>query len=322
MKKVCLLLLLCGLLLSGCSSSSNEKYTIGVITWMTHPALDAAVDGMSAQVKEALGEDNVDIQVKNANEDAGTAQLIAKDFVTSGVDLIYAIATPSAQAAYAASMDSGIPVIFAAVTDAVEAGIVESNEVPGTNVSGVSDAAPLETQLKLIKEILPNATKIGMLYTLSEVNGKIQVDQAKEIAATLGLTVIEKGISADSEISTAAQQLAEQVDAIYNITDNKVVSATATIVNQANNAGIPVFAAEDGQMAQGLLASDSLSYEGMGKEAGDMIVSVLKDGADVATLPVITQGATTLYINEKVAEALEITLPQSVLDRATIADKD
>lgn len=318
MKKCIVMMLSVLLLLSGCTqNASSEKLTIGIVTWMTHPALDAAVEGMMNTVKDALGEDNVTFDLKNANEDANSVQLIAKDFANQGVDLIYAVATPSAQAAYAATKDSEIPVIFAAVTDAVEAGIVVDNENPQTNVSGVSDAAPIEKQLQLIKEILPNATKVGMLYTLSEVNGKIQVDQAKALAATMGLTIVDKGISQDSEIATAAQQLASEVDAIYNITDNKIVSATPTIVNQANNANIPVFAAEDGQMSQGLLASDSLSYEGMGNEAGQMIVKILKDGVNVSDLPVITQGATTLYINESVAQSLNITLPQSVLDRAT-----
>ncbi len=320
MKKCMVLLVLVALILGGCASSTSKKKTIGVLTWMTHPALDSAVKGMSDEVKSALGEDNVEIIVKNANEDATSAQTIAKDFVNQGVDLIYAVATPSAQAVYAATKGGSIPVIFAAVTDGVEAGIIESNAKPNTNVSGVSDAAPIETQMKLIKEILPNATKVGMLYTLSEVNGKIQVDQAKEIGKTIGLEVIDKGIAQDSEIATAAQQIASQTNAIYIITDNKIVSATATLVNQANTAGIPVFAAEDSQMSQGLLASDSLSYEGMGKEAGSMIVKIVKDGANVSEMPVVTQGATSLLINKKVADALKITLPQSVVDRATIAD--
>ncbi|MEA5027171.1 MAG: ABC transporter substrate-binding protein [Erysipelotrichaceae bacterium] len=325
MKKI-LLCLLVILLLAGCSKADTaeetvkDKLTIGIITWVTHPALDDAVDGMMEQVKAEITDREVEFILKNANEDASTAQLIVKDFVSEGVDLIYAVATPSVTAAYAATLESKTPIIFAAVTDAVAAGVVTSNELPGTNVSGVSDAAPLQTQLNLIQEILPDVQSIGMLYNLSEINGKLQVDQATELAAAMGITVVSKGISADNEIALAAQQLASSTDALYIITDNKIVSSIATVINQANSAGIPVFAAENGQMDAGLLASDSLSYFNMGKEAGSMIVQVLIDGVDITTLPVKTEGATQLYVNQSVADSLGITLPDSVIERAEFVD--
>ncbi len=325
MKKM-IILIIATLMLAGCTKPTtsdkpkDEKFVIGIITWVTLPALDAAVEGMIEEVTALVGEDKVTFILKNANADESSAQLISKDFVDQKVDLIYAVATPSLTATFGATLDSKTPIIFSAVTDAVAAGVVESNEVPNTNVSGVSDAAPIQTQLNLIKEILPNANKIGMLYNLSEINGKIQVDQATELAAGMGLEVVAKGISQDSEITLAAQQLATTTDAFYIITDNKIISSIATVVNQANNSGIPVFAAESGQMAAGLLASDSLSYFNMGKLAGTMIVKVLVDKVDIATLPVVTEGATQLFVSKTVADSLNITLPQSVLDRAEIID--
>lgn len=325
MKKL-IILIIATLMLAGCTKPTtsdkpkDEKLVIGIITWVTHPALDAAVEGMIEEVTALVGEDKVTFILKNANADESSAQLISKDFVDQKVDLIYAVATPSLTAAFGATLDSKTPIIFSAVTDAVAAGVVESNEVPNTNVSGVSDAAPIQTQLNLIKEILPSASKIGMLYNLSEINGKIQVDQATELATGMGLEVVAKGISQDSEITLAAQQLATTTDAFYIITDNKIISSIATVINQANNSGIPVFAAESGQMAAGLLASDSLSYFNMGKLAGTMIVKVLVDKVDIATLPVVTEGATQLFVSKTVADSLNITLPQSVLDRAEIID--
>ena len=323
MKKLVVLCLVL-LMVVGCSSTPkevvDEKITIGIINWVTHPALDSAVEGMMEQVEAEFGDVEVEFILKNANADESTAQLIVKDFVEQEVDLIYAVATPSLTAAFGGTRDSLTPIIFAAVTDAVAAGVVESNEMPNTNVSGVSDAAPIQTQLDLIKEILPELTKIGMLYNLSEINGKIQVDQATELASAMGIEVVAKGISQDSEIALAAQQLADTTDALYLITDNKIISSVATIIDKANDFGIPVFAAESGQMEAGLLASDSLSYFDMGKEAGSMITKVLIDKVDIKTLPVITEGATQLFVSEVVAESLGITLPDSVLQRAVIID--
>ncbi len=323
MKKLVVLCLVL-LMVAGCSTApkevEDEKVTIGIINWVTHPALDSAVEGMMEQVEAEFTDVEVEFILKNANESESTAQLIVKDFVEQEVDLIYAVATPSLTAAFGGTRDSLTPIIFAAVTDAVAAGVVESNDVPNTNVSGVSDAAPIQSQLDLIREILPELTKIGMLYNLSEINGKIQVDQATELALAMGIEVVAKGISQDSEIALAAQQLADTTDALYLITDNKIISSVATIIDKANDFGIPVFAAENGQMEAGLLASDSLSYFDMGKEAGSMITKVLIDEVDIKTLPVITEGATQLFISEVVAESLGITLPDSVLQRAVVVD--
>lgn len=327
MKKKWLSGLACMLLLAGCGNSADKEasngvktYKIGIVQYIEHPALDSARKGLETYLN---GKSDVkfDIIVKNAQGDNGTADTIAKQFVSDGVDLIYSIGTNASQSAVSATMDKGTPVVFNAVTDAVFTKIVASNEAPGGNVTGVSDAAPLDMQLKMIREMLPEAKTIGMIYSIDEVNGKLQVEEVEKLAATYGMTVVKKGISASTEIATATDQLLGEVDCIYNITDNKVVSATATITDKATAKKIPVFAAEDGQMASGLLASDSISYTKLGEQAGVIAYDILVNGKKPGEIPVETAKDTVLYINQKVADSLGITVPQSLLDRATIADK-
>lgn len=329
MKKLLGLLSLC-LVLAGCGSTgtdtdkpagdNSESYTIGIVQHMPHPALDSASKGFQDYLKEKGIA--VEFVEKNAQGETTTNSMITDQFVNDGVDMIYAIATPSALAAVNSTLDSDLPVVFNAVTDAVDAGIVASNEKPGKNVTGVSDAAPLETQVKLIREFLPEAKTIGMIYNIGEPNGKLQVEQVEAIAPNYGFTVEKKGISATTEIVTAAQQLASSCDCIYNITDNSVVAATPAIVDKANAENIPVFAAEDGQMASGLLASDSISYYNLGTQAGELAYKILVEGANPGDLPVEGAKETALFVNKKVAEALKIEIPAAVADRCTYADAE
>ena len=219
MKKIVTLGLIMMLLLVGCSQAEptvegEDVKVIGVLLLVTHPALDATLEGLVSEL-EAMGfAGKFEIVLENANGDPTTADLIAKKFVSDKVDMIYAIATPAAQAAFNATQGTDIPVVFNAVTDAVAAGIVASNEAPGGNVTGVSDAAPLDRQLQLIRDLLPEAKKIGMLYNLGEVNGIIQIDQVKVLAPQFGLEVVAVGVTNASEMASAAQQIAGEVDAL------------------------------------------------------------------------------------------------------------
>lgn len=299
--------------------NTDKTFKIGIVQHMTHPALDSAVKGF----KDTLNAKGIKVEFveKNAQGDKGTNDLITKQFVNDNVDMIYAVATPSAIAAVNATINNPeLPVLFNAVTDAVDAQLVKSNEAPGSNVSGVSDAAPLETQIKLIRDFLPDAKKIGMIYNIGEPNGKIQVEQVKELAPKYGFTVVEKGISTPTDIASAAQQLADSTDCIYNITDNTVVAATATITDKANESKIPVFGAEDGQIKSGLLASDSISYEKLGNQAGEMAYDILVNGKKPAEMAVQTAKDTTLMINKKVADALGLTIPEELAKRATYVE--
>lgn len=326
MKKLLGGLVIC-LLLAGCGSNSKDNagntdktYKIGIVQHNAHPALDSAVEGF----KKVMNEKGIEVEFveKNAQGDAGTNDLIAKQFVSDGVDLIYAVATPSATAAVNATLGKDTPVIFNAVTDAVEAGLVASNEAPGANVTGVSDAAPIEQQLQLIRDILPEAKTIGMMYNIGEPNGKIQVDQVKELASKYNFTIEVKGISQTSEIASAAQQLAESTDCIYNITDNMVAASAATIADKANGKNKAVFAAEEGQMVNsGIMASESISYEKLGEQAANMAYDILVNGKKPAEIPVEKAKETALLINKKVADTLGITIPETLASRATYMEE-
>ena len=330
MKKKLLGGLALALLLAGCGNSGDsdkektddgkKTYKIGIIQQMEHPALDSAREGLEKYLK-GKSDAKFEITVKNAQGDNGTADTIAKQFVSDDGDLIYSIATNASQAAVNATGGTDIPVVFNAVTDGVEAKLVTSNEKPGGNVTGVSDAAPLEKQLEMIREFLPEAKKIGMIYNIGEVNGKLQVKQVEKLASKYNFKIVKKGVSATTEIATAAEQLAGDVDCIYNITDNMVVSATASITDKANAKNIPVFAAEDGQMKAGLLASDSISYEKLGEQAGSVAYDILVNGKKAGDIPVETAKDTTLYINKKVAEQLGIKIPDSLAERATFVEE-
>ena len=330
MKKKLLGGLALALLLAGCGNSGDsdkektddgkKTYKIGIIQQMEHPALDSAREGLEKYLK-GKSDAKFEITVKNAQGDNGTADTIAKQFVSEDVDLIYSIATNASQAAVNATGGTDIPVVFNAVTDGVEAKLVTSNEKPGGNVTGVSDAAPLEKQLEMFRELLPEAKKIGMIYNIGEVNGKLQVKQVEKLASKYNFKIVKKGVSATTEIATAAEQLAGDVDCIYNITDNMVVSATASITDKANAKNIPVFAAEDGQMKAGLLASDSISYEKLGEQAGSVAYDILVNGKKAGDIPVETAKDTTLYINKKVAEQLGIKIPDSLAERATFVEE-
>lgn len=316
------------LLLAGCGAPSTDKetddgkktFTIGIIQTAEHPALESAKEGLKSYL-EKKEDITVEFVEKNAQGDQGTMDTIAKKFVSDKVDLIYSIGTNASQAAYSATQGSDLPVIFNAVTDAVEAKILKDNEKPGENITGVSDAAPLEKQLEMIREFLPEAKTIGMIYNIGEPNGKLQVEQVEKLASKYDFTIEKKGISATTDVATAAQQLAGSVDCIYNITDNMVVSATASITDKANAKNIPVFAAEDGQIKAGLLASDSISYTLLGEQAGAVAYDILVNGKKAGDIAVQTAKDTKLYINKKVAETLGITIPDALAKRATFVEE-
>ncbi|MEG0273631.1 MAG: ABC transporter substrate-binding protein [Longicatena sp.] len=326
MKKVLGGLVFC-LALAGCGSDKSSEpvdkdktFTIGIVQHNTHPALDDAVKGF----KEALEKKDIKVKFveKNAQGDKGTNDLIAKQFVSDGVDLIYAVATPSATAALNATNGKDTPIIFNAVTDAEDAKLVKSNDKPGGNITGVSDAAPLEQQLKLIREVLPNAKTIGMMYNIGEPNGKLQVEQVEKLASKYNFTIQVKGISQGSEIASAAQQLAESSDCIYNITDNMIASNSAAIADKATAQKIPVFAAEEGQMVgSGIMASDSISYKKLGEQAAEMTYNILVKGEKTESMAVQTAQSTSLIINKKVMESLGITIPEDLAKRATYMEE-
>lgn len=297
------------------AGQSSKVYKIGISQFVEHPALDSARKGFIDGLKENGFEEgkNLEIIIENAQADFSTTQAIANKLVNEKVDLILAIATPSAQAAAKATKD--IPILITAVTDPVDAGLVKSMEKPGTNVTGTTDMNPVKDQLKLLKEIIPSAKNLGIIYNAAEPNSIVQVNIAKEAAEELDLTIFEATAANTSEINQAVQSLVGKVDAIYTPTDNTVASAISNIVKVANDAKIPILAAERGEVEGGALATLGIDYYLLGKQTGKMAARVL-NGENPAEMPIESSKDLKLIINKKSAETLGITIPQEVLSRA------
>lgn len=265
------------------SPQGKAKYKIGIIQIAEHNALDEAKRGFIEGLKELGLDDEVEFLDKNAQGQFPNAVSIANSFVDEKVDLIYAIATPSAQAVKQA-VDGKIPMVFSAVTDPVEAGLIESFEKVGGSITGVSDAAPIKEQLELFKQIDPKIKKIGILYSTSEVNSEIQINQVKKIAPDSGLEVEVVGVSAISEISAAMDVLLSNSDAIYMITDNLVSSSSELVANKALEAKKIIVCAEENLLDAGSLITKSASYFDMGKQCAVMAHKVLEDKVDISTI--------------------------------------
>lgn len=293
------------------SEAAAGSYSIGVSQLVSHASLDAALEGFESGIEES-GLD-VTLDVQNAQGDQATANTIAGTFASGDYDLVLAIATPAAQAA--AQSVTNIPVLFTAVTDPVSAKLVESNEAPGGNVTGTSDANPVLEQLTLLTELDPEAKRVGIVYSSGEANSEIQVEWAKEAAAELGLEIVEATVSNSSEVQQAASSLSD-VDAIYVPTDNAVVTALEALIGVAQDRQIPLIPAEGDSVARGGVATYGLSYEKLGAQTADMAVRILTEGADPATMPVETLTEPELYVNPEAAESMGVEIPQSILDEA------
>ncbi|MGB4130704.1 MAG: ABC transporter substrate-binding protein [Tepidanaerobacteraceae bacterium] len=297
------------------TENQEKVFKIGISQFVEHPALDAARDGFIDGLREAGFEEgkNIEIILENAQADFPTTQTIANNLVSENVDLILAIATPSAQSAANATKD--IPILITAVTDPVEAGLAKSLEKPGTNVTGTTDMNPVKEQIELLKEILPDAQNIGIIYNAGEPKSVIQVNIAKKAAEDIGLQVLEATVASSSEVNQAIQSLAGRVDAIYTPTDNTVASAISAIVMAANDAKIPIIGAERGHVDGGALASLGIDYYLLGKQTGHVAARVL-NGENPADTPIEGSKDLKLIINKKSAEILDLDIPEPVLSRA------
>lgn len=319
MKKTILLFFTFTLLLSACTSKTdNQVIKLGVIQWAEHPALDDALTGFEEGLESLELDEHIELIIKNANDDSSNANMMVDQLIGDGVQLIYALATPAAQAAMSGAKDQGIPVIFNAVTDAVSAGLVENNKVPGGNVTGVSDLAPVDDQLALIKEFLPDAENIGVLYNTGEDNSLHQIESIESKIKNHGLALHVQGVSSAQDIEFATQTLINKVDALYIITDNLIAKATSQVVGIANESKTPVFMAEAGQFEHGILASDSISYIKLGQEAAMMANDILFNDKKAKDISVISGGSTDLLVSESVAKFLGLEIPDSILERAIL----
>jgi putative ABC transport system substrate-binding protein len=296
-------------------AAEEKALTIGVTQIIEHPALDAAKKGFIDYLNEngfAEGE-KVTYDFQSAQGSMDTATSIAQKFTADKVDMILAIATPTAQTAAQATKD--IPILITAVTDPVSAKIVQAMDKPGANVTGTTDMNPIKEQLELIKEVLPEAKKVGVLYNSGETNSIVQIEIAKEFASQMGLELVERAVTNSSEVKQAAESL-PKVDAIYVPTDNTVVSALEAVLMVGEKAKVPVFAAESESVSNGAIMTYGLDYYKLGRQTGEMAVKILKGEAKPADLPIESQKDLELIINKKAAERFGVEIPQSVIDRA------
>lgn len=304
----------CGDSSKSSGDSSKESYTIGISQFAEHGSLDNCREGFLLGLEEeGIKEgDNLNVEYKNAAADMGTAGQISGSFVSDKVDLICAVATPCAQSAYNAAMDSEIPVIYTAVTDPVAAELSDKDGVPAGEVTGTSDKLPVEEQLKMIRQMLPDAKKIGIMYTTSEANSVSAIAEYKELAGQYDFELVEKGITATADVPLAADDLISQVDCITNLTDNTVVASLPTILEKANEKKIPVFGSEIEQVKIGCLAAEGIDYIALGKQTGKMAAQILRGEkkASEMNFELITEPG--FYVNTKVAENLGVTVPEEL----------
>lgn len=297
---------------------ADGSYTIGINQFAVHGSLDNCREGFLEGLAENgfVEGQNLTVLDENAQADPGLAAQISTNFAGQNVDLICAIATPSAQSAYSVGRKNNIPVIYTAVTDPVSAELANEDGTPVGEVTGTSDKLPVEQQLEMIRAILPDAKKIGIMYTTSEVNSASTLAEYKEKAADYGFEIVESGVSSTADIPLAADSLLEQVDCLNNLTDNTVVASLPLILSKANAKNIPVFGSEIEQVKIGCLAAMGLDYVDLGKQTGRMAAEVLKGEKKASELNFEVIEAAAFYGNSKVAEDLGIAFPEDLASNA------
>ena len=309
MKKVIAIVCAALLLLSmaACSSSAKkDKYVVGVCQLVPHEALDAATNGFCDALKEALGEENVEIKIEVAAGDSNTCAPIVNAFVADKVDLIMANATPALQAAAAATAD--IPILGTSVTEyGVALGIENFSGTVGGNISGTSDLAPLDQQADMITEWCPDAKAVGLLYCSAEANSKYQVDTVQAYLEAKGLSCTQYAFADSNDLAAVAQAAADASDVIYVPTDNTAAAATGVIDGVCRPAGVPVIAGEVGICSGCGIATLSISYYDLGYATGKMAAKVLTGESDISTMPVGYAEKVTPMYNAEICADLGLT---------------
>ena len=323
MKKLLTLILALAMALSlvACGSSdkkddSGEKtYTVGVVQLVQHEALDAATQGFTDALKEALG-DKVNVVVKNASGDSNTCGTIVNGFLADNVDLIMANATPALQAA--ASATSTVPILGTSVTDyATALEIADWTGTVGGNISGTSDLAPLDQQVAMLQELFPNAKKVGMLFCSSEPNSKYQVDEVTKLLSNAGITCTEFAFTDSNDVSSVTQKACDASDVLFIPTDNTAASNTEAIANVVLASNTPVIAGESGLCKGCGVATLSIDYYELGKITGQMAAKILTGEADVSTMPIQFAPSVTKQANMANCQKLGITIPAEYTALAT-----
>ncbi len=288
-----------------------KTYKIGVTVIVSHPALESDQEGFEKAIAEAGLEAEYDYQ--NAQGDMANATTIAQKFKNDKLDLVHAIATPTSQAAV--KVIKNHPIVYSSVTDPVDAGLVKTMGPSGTNVTGISDAWPIERQIELYHEMLPSAKKWGTIYNAGDANSVKSISWTRDAMKKFGLELVEVTISNSAEVYTGAQTLVGRVDAIYITSDNTVVSALESVVKVANNKKIPLFGGDTTTVEKGMIAAYGLNYFQVGYSAGKKAVLVLK-GQDPGTVPSGLTENLSLWVNLKAAKDQNVTVDEKFIKMA------
>lgn len=273
-----LLVLILGLAaLSGCSSKSTTQtkkvYKIGIVQPMDHPSLNQIRETIIAELKAQGMGDKVEIITKNANGDMNLLPSIMQELINSNVDMIVPIATPAAQAAKGSTKT--VPIVFSAVSNPVEAGLVTSFDQTTGNITGVSNSIPIEDIFKLAATITPDVKVFGFVYNSSEINSSSGIAKAKAYCDKNGLKYKEATITGTADLQQAASSLVGQVNAFFTPNDNTVASAMPTYVKVATDAKLPIYAGADSMVKDGALATVGIDYTKLGKQTAAMIIRIV-----------------------------------------------
>ncbi|HEM2865776.1 ABC transporter substrate-binding protein [Streptococcus suis] len=296
------------LTLAACSSSSEQASSdvvkVGVLQYMEHESLTAAREGFVAELEEngyKEGEKLV-LDYQNAQGDQANLQTISEQLI-DGNDIVLAIATPSAQSL--ATVSTETPIVFTAVTDPLSADLVESIEKPGGLLTGTSDQAPIDKQVELLGQAVPDAKTVGILYTTSERNSEVQVEQAKELLEKAGYKVVVKGITSSNEVQDATTSLMKDVDALFIPTDNTVASTMTMIGELSVEHKVPVIGGSTDMVDEGGLLTYGTNYEALGRQTAKMAIKII-EGANVSETAVEYPETVSLHVNEEMAKKLGI----------------
>ena len=292
---------------SASGSAAGKKFTVGICQLVQHAALDAATQGFEDALTDSFGED-VTFDFQNAQGDSATCATITNGFVSAGVDLIMANATPALQAAQAATND--IPILGTSVTEyGVALGLTDFSGVVGGNISGTSDLAPLDQQAAMIVEWMPEVKKVGLLYCSAEANSQYQVDEVQKYLEEKGVVVTQSSFADSNDLSSVCQNAANENDALYVPTDNTVAANTGIVDGICRPAKKPVFAGEEGICSGCGVATLSISYYDLGYTTGEMAVKILNGEADISSMPIEYTDVTKKY-NKTICDDLGLTVPE------------
>lgn len=296
------------------SQTKKDQYAIGIIQLAPHVALDNGYKGfVDALANRGYVEgENLTLDYNNAQGDQSNTTTIAQKLVNAKPDLIFAIATQSAQAV--ASQTTDIPIVITAVTDAAQSGLVKDNNKPDTNVTGTSDLTPVKEQMELIKELLPETKSVGVIFNSSEDNSLIQAKMAQEALEELGIDYVELTVSKTDEISQVVQSAMGKVDVMYTPTDNLISNNMTAVTNITTPAGVPVFCGEEGMLEGGGLLTYGVDYYELGKQAGEMAADILEGKSKPQDMAIQTMSNPVFKVNLELAKELGVEIPEKYLD--------